>query len=192
MATLATYGLNTALLLNPMTWLAIGIGVLIAAIVLMITHWDTVKSKATEMWAHVKDAFATGVNFVVDKLNWLIEKMNKIPGVNIPIIPKLQGGGNVEALANAAEEDRIDTAMSRHNHAGGIDYVPYDGYKANLHKGEKVVTATNNRNGKNGANGGGIYIAKIADQVIIREEADIEKVADRLASKLHEAGGLMA
>ena len=30
---------------------------------------------------------------------------------------------------------------SQHSHAGGLDYVPYDGYRAILHKGERVETA---------------------------------------------------
>lgn len=34
------------------------------------------------------------------------------------------------------------------SHAGGLGYVPYDGYIAELHKGERVLTATENRSGQ--------------------------------------------
>lgn len=33
------------------------------------------------------------------------------------------------------------------SHADGLDYVPFDGYRAILHKGEKVVTAEENKKG---------------------------------------------
>jgi hypothetical protein len=35
-------------------------------------------------------------------------------------------------------------------HAGGLDYVPYDNYPAFLHKGEAVITASENRSGRDG------------------------------------------
>lgn len=34
------------------------------------------------------------------------------------------------------------TGESSGSHAGGLDYVPYDGYRAVLHKGEKLLTAS--------------------------------------------------
>jgi hypothetical protein len=39
------------------------------------------------------------------------------------------------------------------SHKSGLDYVPYDGYLATLHKGEAVLTAEENanRNSNNGA-----------------------------------------
>jgi hypothetical protein len=36
------------------------------------------------------------------------------------------------------------------SHAGGLDYVPFDGYRAILHKGESVKTAAETRNGDSG------------------------------------------
>ncbi len=35
-------------------------------------------------------------------------------------------------------------------HAGGLDYVPFDGYRAILHRGERVMTAEENRSGAGG------------------------------------------
>lgn len=69
----------------------------------------------------------------------------------------------------------------------GIDYVPYDGYQTTLHKGERVQTAQEVREESKGG-GGGIHIAKFADEIIIREEADMDLwVAKLIAAR--EAGG---
>jgi phage-related minor tail protein len=40
-------------------------------------------------------------------------------------------------------------------HATGLDYVPYDGYLAMLHKGERVQTAVQASNGRSGGGGAG-------------------------------------
>lgn len=76
--------------------------------------------------------------------------------------------------------------------SGGLDYVPYDRFPAILHKGEQIVRAEDNtsRKGPKGKLGGqGVHIAKLADHIIIREEADIDRLADKLADKIIEAGG---
>ena len=67
-------------------------------------------------------------------------------------------------------------------HATGLKRVPYDGYPALLHEGEQVLTRVEADQRKN--NSGGIHIAKLADSVVIREEADIDKVISGLYSKL--------
>ncbi|MFS0776266.1 hypothetical protein ABC255_09690 [Neobacillus sp. 3P2-tot-E-2] len=54
-ATLATYGFNTALLLNPITWIVALIAALIAIGVLLYRNWDTVKAKAGELWSWLKE-----------------------------------------------------------------------------------------------------------------------------------------
>lgn len=73
------------------------------------------------------------------------------------------------------------------SHYSGLDSVPYDGYSARLHKGERVLTAQENKEysqGKGGGASGGITIAKLADQVIIREDADIDEIAYKLAKAI--------
>ncbi len=65
---------------------------------------------------------------------------------------------------NATSSSGVDGS-----HAGGLDYVPFDGYIAELHKGERVLTASEAKSYKNGekSSGGGgfavyqtIYAAK--------------------------------
>ena len=72
---------------------------------------------------------------------------------------------------------------SGHQRAMGIDYVPYDNFPALLHEGEKVLTAGEARQEKNGV--GSIQI--VINGMTVREDADIDRVAQALLSKLEEA-----
>lgn len=84
------------------------------------------------------------------------------------------------------------------SHANGLSYVPYDGYTATLHKGEEVLTRAQaderrQQQASNSGGLGGISIAKLADQIIVREDADINRIADALVTKLNEnRGGVTA
>ena len=57
---------------------------------------------------------------------------------------KLFGNKSVDVSANVIGGD-VDGS-----HAGGLDYVPFDGYVAELHKGEQVLTAEEARDYKRG------------------------------------------
>lgn len=50
-AVTATWAFTTALLANPMTWIVIGIGLLIAAIVALVMNWDTVVAFLSDVWS---------------------------------------------------------------------------------------------------------------------------------------------
>ena len=60
-ATAATWAFNAALLANPLTWIVLGIAALIAALVLLVKHWDTVKRV-------VRDFFDRFGNYVLAAL----------------------------------------------------------------------------------------------------------------------------
>lgn len=68
--------------------------------------------------------------------------------------------------------------------ATGLPRVPYDGYPAILHEGERVLTRVE---ADKQANVGGVHIARLADSIIIREEADIDKFATAFARKIMAA-----
>lgn len=57
LATLAQLGFNVALLANPLTWWAVGIGVAIAAGYLLIKNWASVKEWFINVWGWIKDEF---------------------------------------------------------------------------------------------------------------------------------------
>lgn len=82
-------------------------------------------------------------------------------------------------------------------HAVGLHRVPYDNYPAILHEGERVLTKKEAKQMDSGFLGvGGVHIGKLADTLIVREEADIDRIADAFVRKLQQAkvnyGGGMA
>ncbi len=64
------------------------------------------------------------------------------------------------------------------SHANGLASVPFDGYVAKLHKDERVLTAEENKQYSNGL-GGATNNFNISS-LIVREEADIRKIAQEL------------
>lgn len=69
-------------------------------------------------------------------------------------------------------------------YATGIDYVPYDNFPALLHQGERVQTAVEARSER--ASVGGVQISMFG--TVIREDADIDRVASALLEKMEMAG----
>lgn len=98
------------------------------------------------------------------------------------------GSGGVTAEGLAATQDEIWTMMSGETSASpnayGLSYVPYDNYPARLHEGERVLTAAEARAYNTG--GGGAVVQKLADTIVVREDADIDRIASELARKLRE------
>ncbi|QKS71949.1 phage tail tape measure protein [Paenalkalicoccus suaedae] len=81
-AAAASWGLTAALLANPITWIVAGITGLVLAGIALWRNWDTVKEKATELWAWLRESFSTGKEWVVTKLGELatgaVEKFNEL------------------------------------------------------------------------------------------------------------------
>ncbi|MFD2672799.1 hypothetical protein [Marinicrinis sediminis] len=91
--------------------------------------------------------------------------------------------------ARDAAKNAIDWTAGRvsGSYASGLSRVPYNGYIARLHKDERVLTPEENREYSRTGGNGGINIAKIADQVVIREDADIDRIAAAFVRKVKEA-----
>jgi len=88
--TLAQEGLNAALMSNPIGLVVGLIGLAVVAGIALYQNWDTVSAHLSSAWESIKNNFTIGVNFVIDKIDWLINKLNKIPGVEIPLISRLE------------------------------------------------------------------------------------------------------
>lgn len=76
-----------------------------------------------------------------------------------------------------------DPAKAFLGYATGLDYVPYDNFPALLHQGERVQTAVEARSERSGFNG--VQITMYG--TTIREDADIDRVAEALLRKVELA-----
>jgi hypothetical protein len=73
---------------------------------------------------------------------------------------------------------------------GGLDYVPYDGAKYSLHKGEMVLPRGEAAEYRKGNSGGGVTVS--GNTFHVRKESDIQKVAYELAKLIEQEGVQMA
>lgn len=81
------------------------------------------------------------------------------------------------------DTEHMQTLKDLGLYATGIDYVPYDNFPALLHQGERVQTAVEARSERAS---GGVQISMFG--TVIREDADIDRVASALLEKMELAG----
>ncbi len=81
--------------------------------------------------------------------------------------------------------ESYDTTPSASGYAVGLNYVPYDNFPALLHQGERVLTASQARQMDQGGGSGGIIINMSG--TVIREDADIERLAQAFYTRLVQA-----
>jgi TP901 family phage tail tape measure protein len=165
------------------------LGLIIRAAVTMAEQWDSTKGVWENVWNGIKIAASNAVNDVIGSINGMIRVINKIPGVNIPIVPKVHWGTTLAEKGNIASStgsSRLRGALP--SHAGGLERVPYDGYVARLHKNERVLTSTEAKgfNGKGGSLtvNGGIHLHGVGGDI----ESAADKFLEIIATKIHIAG----
>lgn len=88
--TAAQWALNAAFVATPIGWVVLGLAAIVAAGVALYKNWDTVKTKAGELWTKVKTVFGgvrdtiTGAFDAAKKkvrgfFSWLDDKISSIP-----------------------------------------------------------------------------------------------------------------
>lgn len=214
-AKVAMIGLDIAMMSNPIGLIIAAVYLCAAAWVYLIRNWDSVKGKALEVWAvlrtllgpigtlieaairlalnwsntwrSIKQGAADAVNSVIGKINALIKTINLIPGVNVPIIAKVDWGATKYSDVSGGAVGSTSSKITRKSHHGGLSNVPYDNYAANLHRGERVLTAVENEEYKKNKGGKGGVTVNVGT-MHVREESDIKKVAYELAKLIEREG----
>lgn len=102
---------------------------------IMTSLWNGVKS----VWTGISDWFSEKVSWIADKLSWITGAKAQADAVDID---------------TRATSRPLSLTKAIPKHETGLSFVPYDGYIAELHKGERVLTANENQNYTNAMSGG--------------------------------------
>ncbi len=171
--------LNAALNANPIGIVVVAVGALVAAFIVL---WNTCKPFRDfwiGMWDGMKSAFGTFINFVTGGINTVLSALNSfhvsIPGW-VPVIGGKTFGFNIPTIPKFAT---------------GTSYFGGGAAMVGEHGPELVTMPKGSAVHSNGDTqkmvGGDITIAKLADTVVVREEADIDKIATAFVTKLQKA-----
>lgn len=91
-AAAAQWVMNSALLASPITWIIIGIGAIIAAIVLLIANWDSVWPVLVGAWDAIVDAWNTAWEWIKGFFSGLWESVTTfVAGIPEAIMNFLSG-----------------------------------------------------------------------------------------------------
>jgi TP901 family phage tail tape measure protein len=132
----AVGGLGTALTFafGPLGILIGGIGVLAVTI-------GTLLPGIVESWGAAFAEIGKFIQHVIDQVTALLAKIGEVAAA-IPGMQMSSGDSNRQSFQGLWD--------AHGSHATGLANVPFDGYRAILHKGERVMTAHENRSGGSG------------------------------------------
>lgn len=125
--------------------------------------FDAGASIFNSLWDGLKSIWEGIVSWVEDCVSWISEK--------------------VQFWRDQSNKVAQSSGSSNGSHASGLDYVPFDGYRATLHQGERVLTQEENKRYNDGYRSGGdtfnFYSPEAIDAVTAARE--FKKVQRQLA-----------
>lgn len=152
--------LNAVMVANPFGAVAVALAALVAAGVALYMNWDTIKTKCeellakiTEVWTNIKTAVSNKIEEIKNAIN---DKLSYFKNAGKNLFNALWDGlkevwNNLKSWVS----DKVDwikdklsvwkkakdkMSGSDGSHRTGLQEVPFDGYRAILHKGEMVLT----------------------------------------------------
>lgn len=136
-----------------------------------------IQSSLTESGEYVKFGQAMADQF---SKGWQSGRLSNATSDVRAKISKEGVSGYINSIFANAYKGTPGGVSSSRKHAAGLKRVPCDGYVAELHEGESVLTRVE----ADKRSGGSVTIAKLADQIVVREEADIDKIARALVRNM--------
>lgn len=125
--------------------------------------FDAGASIFNSLWDGLKSIWEGIVSWVEDCVSWISEK--------------------VQFWRDQSNKVAQSSGSSNGSHASGLDYVPFNGYRATLHQGERVLTQEENKRYNDGYRSGGdtfnFYSPEAIDAVTAARE--FKKVQRQLA-----------
>lgn len=129
---------------------------------------DAIKNTAINAFNTVKEKIMNVVNTAKDAWQGLKDKIT-----NNPIVATVK---KVTESLTGAEDG---------NHAAGLQRVPYNNYLANLHQGEAILPRRDADKWRQGK-GNTPQIVNNFYGMTFREEADLDRFAEKLVRKLNQ------
>jgi phage-related protein len=208
-ATVAQWLLNAAMNANPIVLVVTLVAGLVAAIITLwntnegfrnavISAWESIKSAAEKIFTAIANFFTETIpNAFQSMIDWISDGISSFVDMGHQIVDSIMSGisaawdglvswfngiwdslfgsRNVDVNVNA----NATSSGVNGSHANGLSYVPFDGYIAELHKGERVLTAEENRRGF-----GGTSIGNITINIDGANYKDENELANAIAEKL--------
>lgn len=114
--------------------------------------FDAMKDGISRAMQNARIAVTDSINSIIGQINNLINMINKIPGVNVPLIATVEyrATGSVDNQtasvknSGSAGTNSVNGPHALGNH-GGWNEIRSDGTLRNLHAGERVLTAVENK-----------------------------------------------
>ncbi|MGS0763710.1 hypothetical protein [Syntrophomonas curvata] len=179
-------------------WPILAVVAAVAAVVAIWRNWDTIVQSfiqikdnlvkaITELILSIKTKFselvATAVNFGREMVNGIISGIKEAPGKLLNAFKGILPAWVVSTLERWGFSFAPEKKPK--SHASGLAYVPFNNYPALLHQGERVLTRAEADQYRQKS--GNVAIAKLADTIVVREEADINRIAKAVAAQLKAA-----